>query len=400
MNELAMAIIGGRPAFVIQRIGEQLRRLLQLPPRKAWNESKRNEPGTTVCVTHKSDGDSEEEEEDQETSARTIRSLLAIVRMLTESGKIKRVVTGVDIQNAAFGGLILTEKEKEVAAKIVNFLRPFACQRTDENQPRIPYILARAPLAALANTIAKITGFHSLVQKVSVTPQEGLRALHLTASGLYDALHEQWDIPTNDGRWITNCYLAGKSKPTVFGAFFNTSRLESLMKSYGLQFRWRISFINKQTVRLLGVAKPGKTFKSNDEKRKKQEKYTVCTPAMDVTHQGRIEMETTADELVEQVKNLTNILRSSRKELSPLVLARMDPGSAGYRKLKELKKKILAKQFEITKLERELAKARSSLYAVNKALRTRPTSIAAADTTIDAPNAKIKEDKIELVGPL
>ena len=38
------------------------------------------------------------------------------------------------------------------------------------------------------------------------------------------------------------------------------------MESHGLQFNWKVIFINKWTIRLLGKAKPGKVFiKSNFE---------------------------------------------------------------------------------------------------------------------------------------
>src|SRR5436190_20054503 len=87
-----------------------------------------------------------EDDQDQETSAKTIRALLSIVRMLIESGKIHRVVTCDDIQHAAFKGTTFTEKEKLVAAKIVNFIRPFVQQRADDNKFPEPHILTRPPL--------------------------------------------------------------------------------------------------------------------------------------------------------------------------------------------------------------------------------------------------------------
>ena len=75
------------------------------------------------------DEDVDEEEEEttdseciQETAAKTVRALTAIIQVLTELAKIQRVVTSDDIQGAAFRGTIFTDKEKAVAARIVNFL--------------------------------------------------------------------------------------------------------------------------------------------------------------------------------------------------------------------------------------------------------------------------------------
>src|SRR4051794_18844990 len=98
------------------------------------------------------------------------------------------------------------------------------------------------------------------------------------------------------------------------------------MSSHGLQFAWRISFVDRWTIRLLGKAKPGKTFVSSNCKVGGQRKYVVRTPTSDVTYGSRTELEATADELSKKAKNLTNTLRSLRKEILPLQLNRMDAG--------------------------------------------------------------------------
>ena len=144
MNELGMSVINNRPTFVVQKISEKLKESLDTPIRnldkEIQNESELDELDEldiAIYMTNENDDDSLEEIEEieeeevaeseviQETSAKTIRALLSIVRMLIESGKIHRVVTCDDIQHAAFKGTTFTEKEKLVAAKIVNFIRTF-----------------------------------------------------------------------------------------------------------------------------------------------------------------------------------------------------------------------------------------------------------------------------------
>ena len=49
-----------------------------------------------------------------ESSAKNIRALLAIVRMLVESGKVRRGITSDDIQCVAFRGTVFTEREGRV----------------------------------------------------------------------------------------------------------------------------------------------------------------------------------------------------------------------------------------------------------------------------------------------
>jgi hypothetical protein len=422
MDELAMAIVNERPASVVQKIGEKL----QPPARDVWCEGERDERderdmNTNTVSPDVEDTEEEEEEweeeeeekedQDQESSAKTIRALLSIVRMLIESGKIQRVVMCNDIQHAAFKGTTFTEKEKMVAAKITNFLRPFVQQRTDDNRLPEPHILMRAPLAALANTIATITGFSSLVRSLSITSQQDLRSLQLTAAGVYDTFCGQWDIPADDANWITNSYQAGKSKPATFGAFFDLNLIGSLMNAHGLEFAWRLVFVNKWTVRLLGKAKPGKTFvKSNYEARKKGKVNTAkSTPTMETPALDRSNMEAQAETHASQVKDLTSTLRTLRKELSQLELNRMnigrkvrrsqwDPGSEDYRELKKIRQEISVKQLEAFKLEKAVARARSSLYSLNKALRAANfTSTTTTSLNTSPPDKAVKEDYIENV---
>jgi hypothetical protein len=432
MHELGMAVINNRPTIVVQKLVEKLQQLLDMPVRnldeEIQNEDEPDELNIAVHTREEDDIESMEEEDDiesmeeeeemvteseaiQETPAKTIRALLAIVRMLTESGKIQRVVTSDDIQRAAFKGTTFTEKEKMVAAKIINFLRPFVQQRADDNQLPAPHILTRAPLAALANIIVTIIGSPSLVRKLAITPLQGSRALHLTAAGIYDVFHEQWDIPVDDTNWITNSYQAGKTKAAVFRAFLNTNKIESLMNSYGLQFAWRLTFVNRWTVRLLGKAKPGKTFvKSDYEARKKgKDRITNPTLAMEMPNLDHSKMKALAETHASQIKELTDILGPLRKELSHLELQRMDigrrvrnlpwdPGSDLYQQLKSVRKEISTKRLKVIKTERTLANARSSLYALNKALRATEATNTTTTTGNTNPQEKSgKEDYIERV---
>jgi len=172
MDELGMAFINNQPAAVVNKIRENLQHLLQSPVKNLQHgneQGKQNMVDNTVfsdadnLEKEEAEEDEEEEYQKQESSAKVIQALLSIVRMLTESGKIQHMVTSGDIQRAAFKGTIFTEKEKMVAARIVNFLRPFIQQRSDDNKLSKPHTLTRAPLVALSNTIATITGFPHLI---------------------------------------------------------------------------------------------------------------------------------------------------------------------------------------------------------------------------------------------
>ena len=164
-------------------------------------------------------------------------------------------------------------------------------------------------------------------------------------------------------------------------------------------------------MRLLGKAKPGKTFvKSNYEARKKDKVNTAkSTPTMETPALDRSNMEAQAETHASQVKDLTSTLRTLRKELSQLELNQMnigrkvrrsqwDPGSEDYHELKKIRQEISVKQLEAFKLEKAVARARSSLYSLNKALRAANfTSTTTASLNTSPPDKAVKEDYIENV---
>ena len=452
-----MSIVKDRSVHSIQKIIEKLQQSLDTPVIQNMeigeqNQHELDDLDIAACMINCEDEveeveeeEEEEEEEEveeveeevvtesevttQETSARTIRALLSIVRMLIESGKIKRVVTSNDIQGAAFRGTTFTEKEKAVAAKIVNFLRPFVQQRKDDNDFPEPHILTRAPLAALANYIAKCAGFPSLVRKLSITSQN-TRALHLTAAGVYETFREDWDIPVDNVSWITSSHEATRIKPATFGAFFKVNKMESLMNSYGLQFAWRLIFVDKWTVRLLGKAKPGKSFfvsnyelrKSKRKKKKGKEKKEKGKGKGKEKEGGRKEKEEVSrkvkdkgkgkggpsevDRYALEVKECLKALSPLRKELARLESKRMDLGKAvrssswdwasdAYRELSAIRQLIGGKRLEALRIEKALAEARGCLHAANKALQVGHS--ASPSRSSDQLEAGSREDFIDKV---
>ena len=74
-----------------------------------------------------------------------------------------------------------------------------------------------------------------------------------------------------------------------------------------------------------------------------------------------------------------------------------DPGSDDCQKLKEARREIAVKRLEIIDLEKALVRAKTSLYSMNKALRVKSTTVAAATNTA---TSAAKEDNIESVSTL
>jgi predicted RNase H-like nuclease (RuvC/YqgF family) len=242
--------------------------------------------------------------------------------------------------------------------------------------------------------------------------------MHLTAAGVYDVFHWQWDIPVdNNNNWITSSYHATRAKAVTFNAFFNMKKIESLMDSNGLQFAWRLVFVNRWIVRIVGKPKPGKTFvKSNYEARKKAKhkvNITKSMPGSEMLMSDYSELERLAESQASKIKELTKFLKPLRKGISILELRRMDISrevrtsslwdSDLYQNLKKIRQEIANKRLEIIKIEKELVEARSILYSMNKALWNNSTTTASTSvtTTVDMdttnPSTKIKEDYIEFV---
>ncbi|CAJ0883831.1 10141_t:CDS:2 [Entrophospora sp. SA101] len=280
MNELAFAIINNQSIFV-------------------------SEIELDECDSEGDDIEDIEEVEEtitefkiQESSAKTIWSLISIVHMLTEQ---------------AFKGTIFTDKEKTVSANIVNFLWPFVQKHTIDNHLPEPHILIYAPLAALANYIATIT-----------------------AAGVYD-------VPVDDTNWITNSNQAEKNKPVIFLTQIKYRKAKPGKAFIKLNFEARIK--GKKGNVNISKFTPN-TEMSISKIEATAEKYTLqvkdLTKILTPLHKEISQLELQRMDLVRKVGRTA-----------------WDPGSANYQKLKEIRHEIATKQFEAIKLEKALAKARN-----------------------------------------
>ena len=72
--------------------------------------------------------------------------------------------------------------------------------------------------------------------------------------------------------------------------------------------------------------------------------------------------------------------------------ATWDPGSANYLKLKTIRQMITAKRLKVMKMEKTLASARSSLYALNKTLRKTGTTYSTAACGDEDPADKVEKE--------
>ncbi|KAG0177841.1 hypothetical protein DFQ28_004120, partial [Apophysomyces sp. BC1034] len=136
----------------------------------------------------------------KETSSRTIRALVAIIRMLVESPKISCTITVRDIANAAYAGTTLTDQEKQVAATIAIFLRPYVPRRAETDKLPQKHILTVLLIPALSNEVSRIVGMESRVNKLTIETSSKW-SLFLSTDGLFKIMRDTYDIPTIQLLW-------------------------------------------------------------------------------------------------------------------------------------------------------------------------------------------------------
>ncbi|KAF7732598.1 hypothetical protein EC973_003345 [Apophysomyces ossiformis] len=271
-KELKKAYVNGRPDNVVKaiqrKIADNLPRRDRTATQKKSNEEeiksqKADDEYEAFRLDQAEDdlvNDSEDDEDtaattssqatitSKETSARTIRTLVAIVRMLVESPVIKRTISAKDVADAVHTGTILTITEQQVAAKVANFLKPYTPRRNEPDEPPAKHILTVLPIAVLSNVVSTILGMQDRVNKLTIETSNKW-ALPVKADGIYKIMVDAFDIPTNrQGEFITSGLQARTEKETVFEAFFQMDKIHPMMNRRHLFFRWRLVFVNGWTV--------------------------------------------------------------------------------------------------------------------------------------------------------
>ncbi|KAI8363172.1 hypothetical protein B0O80DRAFT_7868 [Mortierella sp. GBAus27b] len=109
----------------------------------------------------------------------------------------------------------------------------------------------------IANAVLRITGYPHFTRRISphVSPSS-THTLHLDAIGLYEVLCPKaaghFDVLDTDRNLLTNVANVRANKEAIFGAFFNTDKMQQLSRQHGLNFADRVSFVDRFTVRIMG----------------------------------------------------------------------------------------------------------------------------------------------------
>jgi hypothetical protein len=171
------------------------------------------------------------------TSAKRIRALTSIIRILLESRHIRRVVTTADITNASYTGTQFTDEETQVAATILNCLRPYRPSRARRQQAT-----SASYLATSADRFYRKSSFWGHEARAIRSLATARRSLSLTAAGFHQIASKEFDTPVTDSTYITSAEEATRKKLDVFAAFFDADSFTAAMGKHGLDFAWRTTY--------------------------------------------------------------------------------------------------------------------------------------------------------------
>ncbi|KAF9575456.1 hypothetical protein EC968_003061 [Mortierella alpina] len=187
----------------------------------------------------------------KEPPSARLKALQAVLRTLLETDTGDELIDRAWVRKKGFRGSDFEDHECDVVLKIGKLLGPFVPKRrpaTDGRKTRnsIAHVVLRVPLAVIANTVLRLTGYSEFTRRLSPHISVGsLHALNLGAVGVYEVLSGSdglFDIKDHHGSYLTNRKLITedpRNKRAVFGSFLDLYRIDQICANHGLVFRER-----------------------------------------------------------------------------------------------------------------------------------------------------------------
>ncbi|KAL1931711.1 hypothetical protein VTP01DRAFT_9854 [Rhizomucor pusillus] len=214
-------------------------------------------------LSEEEDEDNIEEHEDtpivqsnqtpKEPLATLLRAFLNVLRFLLQQRGPNTDIQPEDVKRALYRGTEATEDQLKEVARIINFLRPFVPRRDDKNELSQINVFNGAAVVALANKVVLL--FQPQQNPWMMFPNvEKDHSLHLGAAGLY--IMSKTHILRYDGTPITDIKTATWHSKDVFWNFFDVHEIQILLQEQKLQPMWRLCYIDKYRIRVLGYKIP------------------------------------------------------------------------------------------------------------------------------------------------
>ncbi|KAF9972997.1 hypothetical protein BGZ73_003796 [Actinomortierella ambigua] len=159
---------------------------------------------------------------DIESSRKQLQSLQALRKVLIESPSPLQQYSLDDVKNAAYKDHSFADRELEVVRDLASRLSPYFPRRwlTEDGDT------------------------HAL----QLGPQQLFETLCAPTPGHFDIAGANGMLLTG----VADVTASKGNKKTVFSSFFDLSKIESLCRDHGLQFRDRIIFIDSDTINIVG----------------------------------------------------------------------------------------------------------------------------------------------------
>ncbi|KAG0311651.1 hypothetical protein BGZ99_009999, partial [Dissophora globulifera] len=204
----------------------------------------------------------------KESTRPQLLALEKVLKMLLGSPALTNPVDGNYVAKCTHKGKVFTSRECNVVAYLANVLRPFVPKRRIGESGRtvapLGHVALRAPVVMIANAVLRATGFAKFTRLIS--PQVSPSSTHSLCLGtreVYEVFCGQaqgrFDIKDPSGVPITSVSQATSSpenKKAIFGSFLDLVKVANICKRHGLEFSDRITFVDRQTIRITGKVIP------------------------------------------------------------------------------------------------------------------------------------------------
>ncbi|KAF9572841.1 hypothetical protein EC968_009406 [Mortierella alpina] len=267
----------------------------------------------------------------KEPTRARLKSLQAVLSTLLETSNEDETLDRQLVKRRAYRGSNFTDAECDVVVQLARLLRPYVPKRRpskdgSKTQAAIAHVALRAPLILIANAVLRITGYAEFTRRLSPQVSVGAHhALAMGAVGLYEVLcgsNGAFMVKDRHGDPITNraqITADPENKNAVFGAFFDRTRVDKICKDHGLEFRHRIVYVDRRTVRIVerviphGARRQGHPVVSRLEKRKKDRRGKTSSNIKWVQALAALDLDKKA--VAEKAEDAKNIKEELEREI-------------------------------------------------------------------------------------
>ncbi|KAG0064077.1 hypothetical protein BGZ90_002382 [Linnemannia elongata] len=221
------------------------------------------------------DEDEEDEEQQAETSTSArpkepsrahLKTVQAVTKILLESPNLDvPSLNSAWVRRTAHRPEEFTDADCAAVVNIVKSLAPYTPKRVSNasgsTAPPTANAATMIRIVLISNHFLQYSGYGQFARRFAPAPSvASLHPIPLGAAALYETLcwkaPNNFDIYDKSHKPIASVITATKNQTDVFDNFFDIEAIHGLCRKYKLRFAFRLTFVNRHTVRVLGEAIP------------------------------------------------------------------------------------------------------------------------------------------------